>query len=269
MAIPLEDNFADVIGKAQRGLQISDSELSQRSGISASSLKALRDGAFDEDAVRTIAPLLKLNAGALVDLGLNRWQPQPVELAGLAGFNTPFDDMKVNSYLVWDAESKQAVIFDTGSDCSWMLDMLHAHRLSLAFILLTHTHGDHVYDLDRIIEKTGARAYVSEREPMSGVESFEAGKVFEAGGLRIETRQTWGHSRGGITYVVRGLAQPVAVVGDALFAGSMGGGMVSYADALRTNREEIFTLPYETIICPGHGPMTTVAEEKIHNPFFA
>jgi len=49
----------------------------------------------------------------------------------------------------------------------------------------------------------------------------------------------------------------------------MGGGAVSYADALRTNREEIFCLPGETILCPGHGPMTSVAEEKEHNPFFA
>jgi glyoxylase-like metal-dependent hydrolase (beta-lactamase superfamily II) len=61
----------------------------------------------------------------------------------------------------------------------------------------------------------------------------------------------------------------VAVVGDSLFAGSMGGGNVSYADALRNNLEKILTLPDETIICPGHGPMTTVGEEKVHNPFFA
>jgi glyoxylase-like metal-dependent hydrolase (beta-lactamase superfamily II) len=61
----------------------------------------------------------------------------------------------------------------------------------------------------------------------------------------------------------------VVIVGDALFAGSMGGGMVSYADALRTNRREIMTLPPQTVICPGHGPMTTVAEERAHNPFFA
>jgi glyoxylase-like metal-dependent hydrolase (beta-lactamase superfamily II) len=69
--------------------------------------------------------------------------------------------------------------------------------------------------------------------------------------------------------VVKGLAQPVAVVGDAVFAGSMGGGGVSYADALRTNREEIMTLPDNTIVAPGHGPLTTVGEEKKNNPFFA
>jgi glyoxylase-like metal-dependent hydrolase (beta-lactamase superfamily II) len=49
----------------------------------------------------------------------------------------------------------------------------------------------------------------------------------------------------------------------------MGGGMVSYEEALRTNRENILTLPDDTVICPGHGPLTTVGEEKQHNPFFA
>jgi glyoxylase-like metal-dependent hydrolase (beta-lactamase superfamily II) len=48
----------------------------------------------------------------------------------------------------------------------------------------------------------------------------------------------------------------------------MGGGMVSYEDALRTNREKIMTLPDDTVLCPGHGPLTTVGEEKKHNPFF-
>jgi glyoxylase-like metal-dependent hydrolase (beta-lactamase superfamily II) len=72
-----------------------------------------------------------------------------------------------------------------------------------------------------------------------------------------------------MTYVVTGSYRPIAVVGDALFAGSMGGGSVSYEDALQTNRGEIFSLPDSTTLCPGHGPMTSVAEEKEHNPFFA
>ena len=54
-----------------------------------------------------------------------------------------------------------------------------------------------------------------------------------------------------------------------MFAGSMGGGKASYEAAIRTDREEILSLPDETVICPGHGPMTTVGEEKEHNPFFA
>lgn len=269
MSIPLEDNFADVINKAQRGLKIAESALAEKSGVDATTLKALRGGEFNEEAALKVAPVLGLNGPALVAMGLKSWKPEFVKLSGLAAYNTQFDDMTVNSYLVWDRASKEAVAFDTGSDCSDMLDLIHNQGLRLKFILLTHTHGDHVYDLDRLKEKTGAPAFVSSREPIEGAETFEEGMVFEAGALRIGTRLTWGHSNGGITYVVEGLDKPVAVVGDALFASSMGGGGVSYTDALRTNREQIFTLPDETVICPGHGPMTTVGEEKKHNPFFA
>ena len=55
---------------------------------------------------------------------------------------------------------------------------------------------------------------------------------------------------------------------EAIFAASMGGGLVSYQDALENNLRQILTLPDDTILCPGHGPLTTVGEEKVHNPFF-
>ena len=72
-----------------------------------------------------------------------------------------------------------------------------------------------------------------------------------------------------MTYFIQGLSKSVAVVGYSMFAGSMGGSMVSYADALRNNRDQILTLPDATIICPGHGPLTCVGEQKNANPFFA
>jgi glyoxylase-like metal-dependent hydrolase (beta-lactamase superfamily II) len=149
-----------------------------------------------------------------------------------------------------------------------MLNFIRQQNLQLALILITHIHGDHIADLARLKKATGARAFVNAIEPTVGAEPFSIGQVFEAGNLRIESRQTSGHSRGGTTYVVRGLPLPVAVVGDALFCSSMGGGMVSYDEALRTNRAQIFTLPDETVIAAGHGPLTTLGEEKRHNPFY-
>jgi glyoxylase-like metal-dependent hydrolase (beta-lactamase superfamily II) len=98
--------------------------------------------------------------------------------------------------------------------------------------------------------------------------TFSYGERFTLGVLTIEARKTTGHTVGGVTYVVTGLARPVAIVGDALFAGSAGGGLISWHDVLATCREEILTLPPDTIICPGHGPLTTVAEELAHNPLF-
>ena len=83
-------------------------------------------------------------------------------------------------------------------------------------------------------------------------------------------RATPGHSPGGTTYVVTGIEPPVAVVGDALFAGSMGGvSPQNYPSALEANRANILGLSEDTLLCPGHGPVTTVTLERKHNPFYA
>jgi glyoxylase-like metal-dependent hydrolase (beta-lactamase superfamily II) len=268
--IPLEDNFSDIIGKAQRGLRLSDTELAEKARVSSQKVRQLRDGEFDELALLRVAGVLGLSGRALCDLATEGWRPPEIgEIDGLAQFSTRYHDMAVNAYLVWDAESRAAAAFDTGADCRGILRFATKEKLSIKMILLTHAHSDHVADLPRLREETGAAVYVSKREPVPGAEPIEEGRRFHLGKLDIDTRLTWGHSRGGTTYVIGGLARPVAIVGDSLFAGSMGGGSVSYEDAMRNNLEKILTLPDETIICPGHGPMTTVGEEKVHNPFFA
>jgi hydroxyacylglutathione hydrolase len=270
MSIPLEDNVSDIIGKAQRGLGVSDSQLAERSGVRVEKIRKLRDGEFDDNAVERVAPVLKLDAAALRKLAAGKWNPESIgEVEGLAQFNTTYHDVTVNAYLVWDPASREAVTFDTGADCSDMLQRIEKENLSVRLILLTHAHPDHVADLRRLRKATGASVYISELETEEGAEAIAEGKRFRAGSLEIEVRLTSGHSPGGMTYVITGLSRPIAIVGDSLFAGSMGGGNVSYDDALRNNREKILTLPDQTIICPGHGPLTTVAKEKRDNPFFA
>jgi hydroxyacylglutathione hydrolase len=268
--IPLEDNVGDIAGKAQRGLRISDSQLAEKSGVNLEQIRKVRDGEFDEATLRAMAPPLNLDACALVDLAAGKWKPEALDgFDGLSQFNTDYSGITVNAYLVWDVDSKEAVAFDTGADCAGMLKTATKENLSIKLILLTHAHPDHVADLPRLREETGAQVSAPEREPVPGASSIEEGKKFRVGKIDIESRLTWGHSPGGMTFVVTGLARPIAIVGDSLFAGSMGGGNVSYEDAVQNNLEKILTLPNETIICPGHGPMTTVGEEKKHNPFFA
>jgi hydroxyacylglutathione hydrolase len=266
--IPLEDNYTDVVGKAQRGLGLSDTELARRAGLPASEIGHFKGGGFDLETARKIASPLNLGAEALIELGQKSWYPQPVNVAGLAMFNKQYEDMTVNSYLVFDPKTGQAAAFDTGSTVAGMLEFTKGRQLKIEFIFITHSHADHIADLRRLEAATAAGVYIGENERFHGPQPFAAGRNFTLGGLKIETRQTSGHARGGITYVISGLARRVAIVGDALFAASMGGGAVSYEEALRTNRKEIFSLPDDTVICPGHGPLTIVGEQKKHNPFY-
>jgi glyoxylase-like metal-dependent hydrolase (beta-lactamase superfamily II) len=267
-AIPLEDNYTDVIGKAQRGLSLSDAELARRAGLSSAQLGHFKDGAFDVEIARKVAAPLNLGPAALIELGQCSWYPAPVDVPGLAMFNTAYGDMTVNSYLVFDPNTKQAAAFDTGSSVAGMLDFARQGPLKIEFIFLTHSHPDHVADLSRLERAAAAPVYAGQGERFHAAQPLAPGKDFPLGNLRIETRQTSGHARGGITYVIAGLARRLAVVGDALFAASMGGGIVSYEEALRTNRNAIFSLPDDTVICPGHGPLTSVGEQKKHNPFY-
>lgn len=265
MSIPLEDLFNDVVGKSQRGLGYTVGTLAEKAGVTVAQVEAVKDGTPDHATLLKLAPALGLHGPSLVTMANGGWTPSEVSVDGLAQFNTTYHDMTVNAYLVWDAQTREAAAFDTGADAAPMLDHIRELGLTLKYLFLTHTHPDHVADIPALAAPT---VLISERESHPSAQTFTPGTIWQLGGLTIESRSTWGHSKGGTTFVIRGLAQPVAIVGDALFASSMGGGAVSFADALATNRKEIFTLSDATIIAPGHGPLTTVGEEKAHNPFY-
>ena len=265
MSLPLEDTFADIIGKAQRGLKFADTALTQRA------VEALKSGNYDSSDLDAAAQALGLGKDRLVKLAQGAYQPAAVAVDGLAQLTTPYEDFTVNAYVVWDPATKAAVVFDTGADATPILDLIQKEALQVNLIFITHTHPDHISELDTLMAATGGvPIFCNAREPHAAAKSFEITDTLEwqTGGLTIQPRSTWGHSRGGTTYLVKGLARPVAIVGDAVFAGSMGGGIVSYADALETNRTQILTLPDDTVIASGHGPLTSVGEEKINNPFF-
>jgi glyoxylase-like metal-dependent hydrolase (beta-lactamase superfamily II) len=252
----LEDNHDDILGKACAGL-----------GIPAGRFSRAFANPPDEPALRAAAAELGLGADALVAVARGTYLPEPGPLPdGFAMFSSAFGDMVVNSYAVWDAQSGLAAAFDTGTDCGGLLDLLRGRGLRLAAVFITHSHADHVADLDRLVEATGAKAWTP--EAVSGAETFLPGRSFAVGALDISTRLTCGHSPRGVTYVVEGLSRRLAATGDALFAGSMGGAKSAYSEALRTTRREILSLPADTLLCPGHGPLTSVASESVGNPFF-
>ncbi len=269
--LALEDNFDDVLNKAQRGLSFTDEALAAKAGIPVPALQALKKGQVDDAALAKVAPALKLHGPSLLELAHKAWYPQVPNLAGLAQLSTAWKDFRVNAFVVWHPVTKQAAVFDTGTEPGPILAVVKEHKLRVELLLITHTHSDHVACYDELRAKLGQpRGYACGRGTLAGAEPIDAGTTLSLGALNIEARRTSGHAPCGLTYVVRGLAQPLAVVGDALFACSMGGARSTeaYAEALQTDRAQIFSLPDDTVICPGHGPRTTVAEEKAHNPFF-
>lgn len=268
--IPLEDLHTDVLGKSQRGLKLDDASLATRAGITVEQLTAAKSGASLE-CLPQLASALGLHGPSLLAMARSEWRPEPVKLEGLEQFNTPFDDMTVNGYVIYDAASGQAAAFDTGATAQPMADFIRAKGLKLAHVFITHTHPDHIADIETLRDlNPSVEIHTNAMEPASGGKPFHLSESpsWKIGNLTVQPRLTTGHSKGGTSYVVSGLVRPVVVVGDALFASSMGGGMVSFADALATNRAQLFTLADETVVCPGHGPLTTIGEEKLHNPFY-
>ncbi len=271
--IPIEDNFDDVINKTQRGLHITDEELASRAEVSAEDLAAVKSGTPLIPVIRRVARHLRLGPDALEGLAKKAWYPeQPNFPRGFAMFNTVFEDMTVNSYLIWDTKTKHAAAFDTGSDCQAMLDIIDTEGLNLRHIFITHTHEDHIEDLPKLAGAAPqAEIWASELEPVdfTGAKTFKENAHFHMGEIAIKTLITWGHSPGMTTFYVTGLSWPLAIVADSIFSCSMGGSPTNFEDQYRNNKEKILPLPKDTVIAPGHGPLTTLAQEKLHNPFFA
>ena len=270
--IPLEDWYTDILSKAQRGLHLSDDDLARRAGVTVEELSALKAGRLSVAVLRRVARHLRLGPDSLEAIALRSWYPaQPNFPNGFAIFNTPYEDMTVNSYLIWDARAKRAAVFDTGANCDQILDTISAEGLAVDYVFLTHTHEDHIADLEKLAAETRAPVWSHENEPVAGEgrKTFRENAHFHIGSLSVKTLLTSGHSPGLTTFYITGLSWPLAVVGDSIFAGSMGGSAEHLEEQWRNNRDKIFTLPRDTVVAAGHGPLSTLAQEKQHNPFFA
>jgi hydroxyacylglutathione hydrolase len=262
----LEDDFSDVIRKALKGLALSPGEASLRSGIPVNELQGLLRGRFSEAHVRQLAPVLHLHGEALANHP--RYMPAPKELRGIQRLDLPFHEGQVNAWLIQKEET--TILFDTGflsHSCSDALTKLGEVDLSAIFI--THHHPDHVGGL-KALSKGGRPTYVPASESIAGTITLRPGEVYSHGPLRITTIDLAGHCDGALGYVIEGMEHPVCVVGDALFAGSIGGcAPETYLTALANLRRDVLTLPQNTVLLPGHGPATTMEEELISNPFLA
>lgn len=270
--IPLEDTFADLINKAQKGRKITDERLASVSVVSMEDLLAVKGGKPMVAVIRRVARHLRLNPDALEALATHSWYPKrPILARGFGVFNTAYKEYSVNSYLIWDTRSKLAAAFDTGADSTEMIDFIKSEGLRLQCIFLTHTHEDHVAGLAALQAATKAEVWCHEAETFSfpGLRTFKDSAYFHIAEVSVKALLIGGHSPGLTTFFVSGLGLPLAITGDSLFAGSMGACEPDqYEHQRRTIYNRVFTLPKDSIVAPGHGPLTTLTQEREHNPFF-
>ena len=192
-------------------------------------IEAILSGEIDENLINAMACELKLDSQKLIRSAKKKWYPAPLEIVGLKRISSTYGNMIVNAYVVWDQVSRNAWIFDTGTDPKPILAFIEEAKLKVDAIFLTHTHRDHVSCLDDLRTKfVNLNVYVHQLELLDGCEPIEEEFKNSIDSLSLIAKHTHGHSIGGMTYVIDGLEKPVAIVGDAIFAGSMGGGMVSY-----------------------------------------
>ena len=221
----------------------------------------------------TLGNLVGLNPQKLEAVA-NGWLPAQKDLSQwreIRVFTTADEGLTVNCYLVWDEVQRDAALFDTGLDAKPILDTIAAEQLHLRHIFITHTHWDHVEALPKIREAWPKARLHSGSKNAPVDQRNKTAEIVHLGGLRVTHRETPGHAEDGVTYMVGNWQEDaplIAFVGDAIFAGSMGNGNGAWDLARQKVREQILSLPATTLICPGHGPLTTVAEEKEYNPTF-
>ncbi|MGE5553715.1 MAG: MBL fold metallo-hydrolase [Betaproteobacteria bacterium] len=200
----------------------------------------------------------------------------------------PVGLLSTNCYLVTDPESGEMLVIDPGAEPERILAAIRASRARVVAIVNTHGHWDHIGANGAVKEATGAPLVIHAADaPWLGiihtstrsgmhlphpVESPPADRLLRGeeelslGRHRVRVIHTPGHTPGGVCLYLPGLL----FAGDTLFAGSVGrtdlpGGSLSAL--LSAIREKLFTLPEETVVYPGHGPTTTIGDERSLNPY--
>jgi len=210
-------------------------------------------------------------------------------LCGVFVHALPSGPIQTNAYLLTDAKRGEAVLVDAPGDVWGQVEpILKREGCRLTLLLLTHGHWDHTQGAAEVVRKSGAKVFAHaddrvlyetpefmkpllppgiELEPVWVDLWLKDGETFDALGDRVQVGHVPGHCPGSLSFYFP--AAGIVFPGDALFRGSVGrtdlpGG--SFEQLENSIRTRLYTLPDGTVVYPGHGGPTTVAEEKAHNP---
>jgi hydroxyacylglutathione hydrolase len=196
---------------------------------------------------------------------------------------------QTNCYILRESEEdKDCLIIDTGLEAGELVDFLRRHELNPVAVVLTHGHADHITGLVALrdkfrntkvyIHKLDAEMLTSAKDNLSALAGvlfmsepadflIEEGDVIEQANIKLQVLHTPGHTQGGICLYSK--EEGIVFSGDTLFAEGVGrtdlGGNMT--ELIKSIKEKLCVLPDETVIYPGHGPVTTIAQEKASNPY--
>lgn len=200
----------------------------------------------------------------------------------------PFSE---NSYIVWLEDGSDAIVIDPGFEPELILEQFASRNLRLVAIVNTHGHLDHIagntaikaaYPDALIIIGHGEKDWLTDanlnRSAFYGIpvtsppadRTVRDGEILTLAGLTMDVREIPGHSPGHVVYILRDTKPQIVLGGDVLFRGSIGrtdfpGGSFELLE--KGIHEKLWVLPDDTIVYPGHGPVTTIGYEKRTNPF--
>jgi hydroxyacylglutathione hydrolase len=202
----------------------------------------------------------------------------------------PVGPLQCNCSIIGDEATHEAMVIDPGDDIEDVLAIINEHKLQVKQIVITHAHIDHVGGAMKLRAHTGAPILLNQNDyallkmldvqaawlgmkPPSKVEielDLKDGQTVKAGSLSGNVLHTPGHTEGSVCVYFP--AEKLLIAGDTLFAGSIGrtdlpGG--SFEKIMRSLHDRVLVLPDETAVIPGHGPTSTIGEERKQNPYLS
>jgi len=271
----LEDDFCDIVRKACKGRGVDQNTLARHTGIEPARIVRLVKGDVPatEDEAREIARHLGLDPGKLADIALGRWKPRPVHAEHVR--HHPQEPHPSNGYVFFLEDGKTAALVDPAGHARNLLAAVERGPYVLRYILITHKHADHCDATADVAAAFPDAQIVMHEADVSAIGDLGARALRVRDGdelpfgnaAAIRMLHTPGHTDGSSCY----LFKATLFSGDTLFAGSVGGAFgerATYDDILRSVEHKLFNLDETTVVMPGHGPPTTIGEERLHNPFF-
>ena len=274
-AIELEDEFGDIIGKARLGLRRSLEETAKDAGLPTDLLRDFEnyERSPNRDETGKVASALQLDGERLWAIASGKWAPaeEPEDAdpdARVIRLMNYVGGWPVFSFLLVCKKTNACAIVDTAAHPEQIIETAEREELNPSLILLTHGHADHVEGVDALQKRFKVPVVMGEdmKPPrhLGETAHLAEGETVHVGELTVKMMKTPGHSEGCVTF----LCGSLAIIGDVIFSGSIGKPNRSYEQS-RASAAKLLALPDNTRLYPGHGPSTTVGEEKAHNPFFA